>query len=760
MDNTDELYVMQCVIRCMRAFFFGFIAVVLMACAAPKETPCQASDCAEARTEKPHVADGVYLRALTPGAKWMRAGELTQTPRPAETAPVWRVQENLPQGEYQLRVVADQQEWVIDPEHPKAGVLIQANVPNASAGANSASQKQGFNQNSRADSGDSEPNDFPYGTLVFPAAGPYRLEFDVQSQDSTFSVQSLFTGHTRHKKIAQHTPDASSSVSISVNREDYRLRRYAHSSSTAGVKGVIYEEREEDVRLRSGDITLDALFSGAIESLRQQKRKGSKGSCTSCYELDGNINAALWELAMASKLSLALIDNNAVEALLEELFARIASNTQQEFNDQQMLMWMMIADEFSLYLNASQKNDFAKKHYETVAGFIEHARDTAFVGREGVYYSERLGLWYGPLIDQQLERSAELHCNMLHFIGLRLVSNLAQWANDPAMAIKYQDWAADLRYAIRRTFSSDVAVQSFNAEILKDSQADVNSQSPRPLFNTAAADGAAFELGAQWMALRERVIAPSDSAAMLDNLQVLLSAHVTEESIGSPLFIGNPSGLAFANVRALQGYATLLDSAWLIERQGIFPRVSAIEFKQLEAAYAQIWQTMMHTAAQPVFLQTSRRMPSTKALRKLGLVQSSLVGSSIQAAAVLRGIFGIRVNHEGVAFVPAITHAVDLHWLPQQGNNREIHLYQLRLRGKAIDVHIELPAALPSPTANPGVNDYRYPVLSTQLNGREIRGAIAFSQLEANNDVRIRLGRLRDDAKPAMSGLSVLSNLE
>jgi hypothetical protein len=98
---------------------------------------------------------------------------------------------------------------------------------------------------------------------------------------------------------------------------------------------------------------------------------------------------------------------------------------------------------------------------------------------------------------------------------------------------------------------------------------------------------------------------------------------------------------------------------------------------------------------------------------------------------VVRDVFGVSTTADGIRLQPFVTARLRAGMFGATGS---VSLQNLRLRGHAIDVRLQLPHA--------GGNQGYYPVQQVLLNGKPVGADIRWDQLGANNTIEIRFGQL------------------
>ncbi len=280
------------------------------------------------------------------------------------------------------------------------------------------------------------------------------------------------------------------SASVSASGED--LKTYTISTTEdlrdsvpASGKREISEKHGQMI-LRSGNLMFDALFAMALEEVREnsveQISEGSfnngQGVDCSCFETGEKWNY-VWtrDTAYAAFLSLGFLkpvrtENSLMFKLSEKKAAAGGGNLQVVQDTGSGGSWPVSTDRISWFLGASKtipflsgekRETFKNTVYTALINTIETDRTHIFDTKDGLYRGEQSFLdWreqtYPPWTSNNtvhIGMSKTLSTNALHYAALRKASVLSEELGENEAAVKYSQWAEDLKNAVDLSFSRE-----------------------------------------------------------------------------------------------------------------------------------------------------------------------------------------------------------------------------------------------------------------------------------------------------------------
>ncbi len=547
--------------------------------------------------------------------------------------------------------------------------------------------------------------------VELPLAGSYSIELDVSNKQSpTLSFQLISKSHKYHKSYqnisyTSKQEQGESGASFSVNNLDYKLRRYAQTSSQAESKtSLVYEEIDDAPRLRTGILQFDALFALAMHELRKHKVDSVNNETCRCYVTTTGV-VSPWELAYAIDLALPVVDSPRSFNSLA-FAAKQFSNTKPQFA---YALWVMAAAQQLKFLPAEKRSAYAKDLYPSVQAFVEASRADVFVGRLAAYKSDKFQMLLTEQANKVIKTSDEtllFNQNMLHFIVLRFASDLAQEVGDSVMAVKYEDWAADIKTSIQRKYWSSEDNRFYASVANEYAQTFLVSESMGQVI--AMHQGIGDLAQAQWL---------TQSLPMSD--------------FGVPLVYGDAA-------KAWQPYKEITSPVVNAYALQLARRTKRAE--QLENIYLALIKAASLNLGNFTYLNVDSGKPVISA--KLGIKKGeSFLASTAYINMVVSALFGMQFSDTGFYFQPVLSSHIHETLL---GGESRLKILNLRLHGKTINVVLHLPA-----TANNAPERFHhmlYTLLSVELNSKKVVGEVAWESLAENNTIVVRLGRKSDAA--------------
>jgi hypothetical protein len=525
------------------------------------------------------------------------------------------------------------------------------------------------------------------------------------------------------------------------------LRTFVQSSTMAtreaAPSSITYTEVAGQPSVRTGSVAFDALFAHAIVEMKANSvaairdgayNDGQPIPCD-CFET-GEKWHYVWtrDLSYAAGLGLAMLDpqrvRNSLEFKLSGYRPGVARAPGVAGSDDGLqiiqdtgsggswpvstdrVSWAFGAQEALNALPPAERAVFAVTALKALANTLENDRIAAFDPRDGLYTGEQSFLdWreqsYGAGIANDLARMASskaLSTNVAHFKALSLAAQLAGEQGQPELADKYRGWAAALRAAINARFwLEDAGLYSS--------------------LTAAHFDGAAlhkYDWLGQSLAIVTGVADAERAARIL--------ASYPHGPVGAPAIFPQQQGTPIYHNRSIWPFVTAY---------GLNAAIAGHNVSVADAAYGSLLRgASLHLSNMENMEWLSGAAlledPHNPALN--GPVINSRrqlwsVGAYI--GMVVRNVFGIAVDQDGLRVQPFITAKLRREMF---GATNRISMDRLRLRDKAIRVHIALPAAAP------GAGYFE--VESIMLNGRPARSSIGWDQLGADNEIEIRLGAL------------------
>ena len=492
---------------------------------------------------------------------------------------------------------------------------------------------------------------------------------------------------------------------------------------------ITFKEEAGQLIVRSGHDMFDALFALAVEETRQNSVESisdggfnnGQGVPCSCFET-GEKWRYVWtrDTAYAVDLGLALIDPARSRRSLEfKLSERKAGGDLQIVQDTgtggsypvstDRVVWSIGAAQAYQMLTGDERAAFALRSYEALKNTVEQDRRMVFDEKDGLYFGEQSFLdWreqsYASWTRDDtvhIAMSKSLSTNVGHFAALASAAFLAQQLGHTQEAATYQAWASELRQAIVREFwLEDVGMLS--------------------ALKATGLDEATLHkydwLGAS-LAVLLGVIDGERAERMI--------ASYPHTVAGPPVLWPQQPLIPVYHNRGIWPFVTAYGvlAAREVRNDAVFEHglESLIRGAALNLSNMENFEFLTQAAW---FDDGEYSGPVVNSRRQLWSVAGYL-------GAIVRGVFGMSVQDEGVTFKPFITRKMRRTWF--QHTDR-LQLRNLSFRGKKLHVTVELP------TLNPDdIQNGAYTIDKATLNGDPIDGPLLPTEFADGDEVVIAL---------------------
>ncbi len=559
---------------------------------------------------------------------------------------------------------------------------------------------------------------------------------------NTSKVVTHIAGFKGKEKVTVSTPNIAATHRNYIHSTSQNLRDPIPSSRS-------YSEAAGDTRVRSENLLFDALFALAMEEMRlnsvNQIRDGNYNNGESidceCFETGAKWHY-VWtrDLAYSAHLSLAMLNpertKNSLEFKLSPFREGLSRPTavpgdQDGFQIVQdtgtggswpistdRVSWTFGAEKLIENLSGEQRQLFISKAYRALKNTIAIDRVAAFDGSDGLYSGEQSFLdWreqsYASWIVNDiasLGSAKSLSTNIGHFQALRLASKLARLEQEPVNAIRFDDWASDLKAAINKKFWLE--------------QHGLYSSLTGPHFDNSTLEK--YDLLGLSLAIITGIADERRAKLIVENYP--------HGPMGAPVIFPQQPGIPIYHNRAIWPFVT---------SYGLKAAIQAGNSAVAEEAY----RTLLRSAALNMSNMENLEWLSGQALL-LDENNPELSGPVINSqrqlwsvagylSAVIEGVFGVHTNKEGLHIAPAIP-AVLLR--EEFGDSSILKLLDLKLRGVKIDIEIQLPEK--------SEGEGFLTVEHIWLNDQTVHSNIPWSALSEENTITVRLGKaLRDKRK-------------
>ncbi len=561
---------------------------------------------------------------------------------------------------------------------------------------------------------------------------------------SSASAGTNSGGSTEQYPVAGAQPYTVQYTSTDI---DAQLRRYTQRSSMpvrVGAQEISYSEVAGQPTLRSGNTGFDALFTlaglemaqNSVSQIRDGSYNGGKDISCNCFET-GEYWHYVWtrDLSYAASLGLGMLDprrvRNSLEFKLSGYRAGVtpgvnvagSSDGLQIIQDTgsggswpvstDRVSWAFGADEALKALAPDERRAFARTALRALSNTLENDRLAAYDKSDGLYSGEQSFLdWreqsYAPWIITDLASMASakaLSTNAAHYKALTLAAQLAREQQQDALAQRYSGWAADLKRAInQRLWQPDTGLYSS--------------------LTAGHFDGAAlykYDWLGQSLAIVTGIADAAQTASIL--------AHYPHGPLGAPVIYPQQADTAIYHNRAIWPFVT----AYGLKAAAIGGN-SAVA----DAAYATLIRGAATNLSNMENLEWLSGLPMLKDQRGAADLSGPVINSRRQLwsvgaylGMVVGSVFGVQTTEQGIALRPFVTARLRRETL---GASEHITLSHLTLRGKQLQVQLQLPAS----SAGEGY----YAVASVSLNGQPAGTSIDWAALASDNRIVITLGKL------------------
>ncbi|WP_199538695.1 MULTISPECIES: esterase [unclassified Duganella] len=541
----------------------------------------------------------------------------------------------------------------------------------------------------------------------------------------------------KQETVRYATPDAGAPLRSYTQSTTMRVR-------DGGKQEIGYAEAEGLPSVRSGNLAFDALFALAgaemkqdsVGEIRDGSYNGGKAIACDCFET-GELWHYVWtrDLSYAASLGLGMLDPRRVRNSLEFKLsgyrdgvrpgAHVAGSADglQIIQDTgsggswpvstDRVSWAFGAEEALKALAPEERKAFAATALRALSNTLENDRLAAYDPADGLYNGEESFLdWreqsYANWIAGDLAcmaTSKALSTNVGHYKALTLAARLAREQGDAALADKYAAWAADLKRAINQRLW----------------QADAGMYSSLTAGHFDGAPMYKYDWLGQSLAIITGIADRKQAESIL--------AHYPHGPLGAPVIYPQQPGVAIYHNRAMWPFVTAF---------GLKAAAMSGNVAVADAAY----DTLMRGAALNLSNMENLEWLSGQPMLKDRQGQRDLSGPVVDSrrqlwsvgaylGMVVGGVFGVQTTDDGIALRPFVTARLRREAF---AGSDTVTLNNLALRGKRVQVRLSLPPA--------ARGDGYYEVDAVTLNGKPAAASLAWSALDADNVIEIRLGKL------------------
>ena len=550
--------------------------------------------------------------------------------------------------------------------------------------------------------------------------------------EARFTVEQ--TGNTRRFSIHTNAP---------FEQKLYDQQRQLYQEYLVNPREIV--ESGDYPTLESNHIWFDGLYALALEEVRQcsvsEIRDGAylngqaipapKGG----YFETGLFWTYVWtrDISYSVNLSLAVVDPmRALNSVNFKLSERREGGSRQIIQDtgtggsypisSDRVTWSFGCQALLQQLQGNTRRDFAQRSYEALKNTIEQDRQVIFDARDGLYRGEQSFLdWREQSYPQwvkedpvQIGMSKALSTNCCHYNALRLAATLAGELGNSAEQQKYQQWAQDLRQAIR--------TQLYLPE----------QQLYSTFITTTFAPGAAYQYDLLGNALAILLdIADEEQAQQI-------VAHYPHLPKGATVIWPQQRDTLIYHNGAIWPFVTAF---WLKAAQKVQnDQAVTLGVSSLVRGAALSLSNMENFDAVTgrVEIDSEQKEPQVNSPRQLWSVAGYL-------SMIHEVIFGLTWTDSGIIIAPYITREFRNQLLPQ--SNRLV-LKGLLYRGHQLDITLNLPSVTEEMAG-------AYAVGAIRLNGQGITSKITESMLIENNIIEVDLVEGKTETSP----LNLVTNL-
>lgn len=278
------------------------------------------------------------------------------------------------------------------------------------------------------------------------------------------ALMSLMQGCSKNSDLQSEWRFSSEGVgehvaSFAVVADNSERRQYQHRSSmplaanSPNVKSV--SEHPNTPRLRAGDIAFDALFAKAVDDMMARENS----SLDDIVQNTGNGLAWLAPDSVRQSLLAQTVrfpDGLVVNEIVVGRDGRHLPRDQWWPHSASHVQWALPAVSLLNQLPPSERVEFAADVLEVMRYTLENDRLASFDVAIGLYVG-RQNFHDSASADPS---SAGLLTNVLYYLALNDVSELAAEAGVHGVAARYSNWANALQSAISTRFLQDIDVES------------------------------------------------------------------------------------------------------------------------------------------------------------------------------------------------------------------------------------------------------------------------------------------------------------
>ena len=569
----------------------------------------------------------------------------------------------------------------------------------------------------------------------------------LKEQDSDYEARFTVeqTGDTRRFSIHTNAP---------FEQKLYGEQRQLYQEYLVNPRSIV--ESADYPTLESNHIWFDALYALALEEVRQcsvsEIRDGAylNGQAIPApeggYFETGLFWTYVWtrDISYSVNLSLAVVDpTRALNSVNFKLSERREGGNLQIIQDtgtggsypisSDRVSWSFGCQALLLQLQGDTRNDFAQRSYEALKNTIEQDRQVIFDTQDGLYRGEQSFLdwreqsyprWvtYDPVQiyefkpdPGQIGMSKALSTNCCHYNALSLAANLAGELGDTTAQQKYQQWAEDLRQAIRSNlYLSEQKLYS-------------------TFITTTFAPGAAhqYDLLGNALAILLDIADEEQAREIVAHYPHLpKGATVIWPQQRDTLIYHNGAIWPFVTAFWLRAAKKVRNDQAVTLGVSSLVRGAALSLSNMENFEA---------VSGRVEIDSEQKEPQVNSPRQLWSVAGYL-------SMIHEVIFGLTWTDSGIAIAPYLTREVRNQLLPQ---SEQLVLKNLLYRGHQLNITLNLPPVTQEMTG-------AYTLGQIRLNGQVVTSEISESMLRESNTLEINLLEGKTETSP----LNLVTNLD
>lgn len=509
-----------------------------------------------------------------------------------------------------------------------------------------------------------------------------------------------------------------------------------------------YKELPGYPKVRSGNLSFDALFALSLEEMRRDSvqnikdwsyNSGQNIPCD-CFQT-GEKWHYVWtrDLSYAADLSFSMTDpQRVVNSLLFKLSgyrdgvtkpAQVPGSADglQVVQDTgsggswpistDRMSWSIAASSVLPNLQPEQRAEFVKKAYPGLVNTIEIDRVAAFDAEDGLYAGEQSFLdwreqtyaFWVALDLSSLATSKSLSTNAGHYNALKLTAELAKEAGDTERAKKYAGWAKDLKQRVNERFWLEEQ-QQYSSII------------------ASHFDGAPMKKY-DWLGISLAVL-----TGLIDGERAEKAvANYPHGPMGAPVIFPMQQGVSIYHNRGIWPFVTAY---------GMNAAKAVKNSRVADAGY----ETLVRSAALNLSSMENYEWLSNEAIfkdPKNSALNGPVINSKRQLWSVagyvnlvVKSLFGIEVEGERLVLNPFVTAGIKEREFAGQ---QQIELNDLTIKGKKLNVKLHFPKT----AAKQGY----YPVAKVKINGKKSGSSVLMSELADTNQIDIFFDKAVDDGQ-------------